>query len=510
MLDGPGAGWQRAALTKGAVAVANHDAAAVAVEMFEAGGNAIDAAVAAAFAMGTLEPLDSGLGAGGFMVIHHAASGSTHAIDFMGTAPAAARYELYAATGPDGVYGIHVRGKANQYGHTSVATPGAVRGLTDGHARFGRLPLADLLAPSIRLAEQGFQVSHKAALRMARTEWMLSLTPETARVLLKPDGSLRVSGDIMANPDYAASLRTLVEEGPDSFYEGSLAETIAADMAANGGFLTADDLRGYRAVWRRPAEGRFRDLTFRTMSPPSGGALVIAGLRALAADPETGTDRAAAMARAMLSMFRHRASVMSDPGFNPVDLGQILGRGESTETTSLSTVDAMGNAVSITYSNNNHSGVVVPGTGILLNNQMLLFSPWPDNPNQVLGGKRPVSSMMPSIAFRDGKVSLAIGASGSTRIPTAILQVLYHRVVRGLPLEEAVTEPRLHAENEMIAVDEDIADVGARLAEVFGLSRHVVAGRDPWMASVQSIAVDGDGTATAVGDPRARAAGRVV
>lgn len=487
----------------GAVAAGNADASRAALGILAAGGNAIDAAVAAAFVMGTVEPLDSGLGAGGFMIVHDAASGRTAAADFLGTAPAAARYELYAVSGPGMDYAIKVKGRDNERGHRSVAVPGAARGLGGVQAEFGRLPLAAILAPAIRLAEEGFAVSRKGALRMARTEALLNLTAETRRVLLKPDGTLRREGERMANPDYAASLRLIAEEGPDSLYTGTLARTILADMEANGGFLAAGDLAAYEAVRREPIKTVYRGLQVATMPPPSSGGLVFAGLNALEAGENAKGDRYSLLARAMLAMFRERAASYGDPAF------VSLGRGESTETTSLAVVDRAGNAACITYSNNNHSGVVVPGTGILLNNQMQLFSPWPANPNEVVPGKRPVSSMMPSLLFDgSGMIRMAIGASGSTRIPTAIMQVLYGYLALGMGLADAVAAPRLHAEVESLLADEEIAAQTQPVADSLGLEFKVNPSRDPAMGSVQAISVE-DGRATAVGDPRSRGSGMV-
>lgn len=495
--------WQEGKPSVGAAATGNAHASRAALDILEAGGNAIDAAVAAAYVMGTVEPLDSGIGAGGFMILHEAATGQTRAIDFLGSAPAAARYELHAGLDTGMEYVIRVKGRENEYGHRSIAVPGSVRGLGAAQAQFGKLPLADILAPAIALAEGGFRVAHKAALRMARTEKLLSLTEATRKLFLKPDGSLFVTGDEMSNPEYGAVLRQIAEEGPDCFYTGDLADRLIAEMEAHGGFLTKADLENYEAIWRAPATAAFRGYDVATMPPPSSGGLVFAGLAALGAEPVEDGAHFGLLADAMLAMFRTRAKSYGDPAFLKA------APGESAETTSLSVVDTDGNAACITYSNNNHSGVVLPGTGILLNNQMMLFSPWPGNPNEVIGGKRPVSSMMPSLLFRDGKIRMAIGASGSTRIPTGIMQVLFNHLVLGDALPAAVGRARLHAETETLLADEDLADQVRALAEARGLQLRLVPGRDPMLASVQSVGVQEDGTVAAVGDPRAKAAGMV-
>jgi len=498
-------GWERAAMTRGAVACGNPDAAAAGVEILEAGGNAIDAAIACAFAMGVVEPLDSGLGAGGFMTLHHVASGTTTCFDFMGTVPAATRYELYQGTDPLGDYTIKVKGRHNEDGHRSVAVPGAAAGLCEALEAFGALDRRTVIAPAIRLADSGFTVASKAALRMSRTEAMLDLTEECRRVLKKPDGSLYRAGDRMAMPDYGRSLEAVAEHGPAAFYTGDLGAAIVADMQAHDGFLTAADLAGYEVVRRDPATGEYRGRRIATMSPPSSGGLVAAGLAALERRgvPDSAAGRAEALARSMLAMFESRRTGLGDPAF-------VKPSAESTETTSLCAMDAAGNAACITYSNNNHSGVVVPGTGILLNNQMRLFHAWAGSPNSVAAGKRPASSMMPTLVFDGARVAMAIGASGATRIVTALLQIMFHHLGRGVPLEQAVREPRLHAEEDMMLADADYREIAEPLAAELGLRFTASPGRDPMMASCQTIAVEADGTATAVGDPRARAQGRVV
>ena len=330
------------------------------------------------------------------------------------------------------------------------------------------------------------------------------------------DGALFVEGDPASNPDYAESLRQVAEEGDRPFYEGAIARAIVADMAANGGFLVADDMLNYRALWREPARGRFDGLDIYTVPPPSSGMLVAHGLEVLeaAGPPPAEGEHWEPLARAMLEMFRLRSLALGDPGFVPDPRGAIqsatAGAKESAETTSLSAIDAEGNGVSVTFSNNNHSGIVTPGTGILLNNQMTLFVPWEGSPNSVAGGKRPISSMMTTLALENGRVVLALGASGSTRIPTGLMQVLFNHRVLKKPLQEAVDTARLHAEVESLYSDAELAPIAEKLAGKLGLNYTPLEGRDTSMAVCQAIGLASDGTATAVGDPRARACGRVI
>ena len=493
------ASWAEGQPRHGAVAAGNPDAVNAGLALLADGGNAIDAIVAAAFAMGVVEPLDCGLGGGGFATVH--AGGVTECLDFIGAAPLTARYQLYQTHSPVDGYRISVRGRANELGHRSVAVPGAAAGLDALLARFGTRPLSAVLAPAIALAEDGYTIARKPALRLARTEESLRLTAETARVFLNPDGSVPTAGTPARSPDYAASLRQLAAAGAGDFYHGDLAAQIAADMAANGGFLTRHDLANYQARWRQPATGDFAGRRFATMAPPSAGQLVLAGLATLAGDD--GADRLLARARAMLAMFERRSAAFGDPAF-------VVSAGESDETTSLAAIDTAGNAACITYSLNIHSGVVTPGTGILLNNQMLLFDPWPGSPNSVVGGKRPTSSMMPTLAFGADGVELAIGASGSTRIPTALMQVMDRVFVGGESLDQAVGGGRIHAEAERLLVDEDMAAAAAPIAASLGLTTQVMAGRDPSLGAVQGIHSTGDGRLRAVGDPRAGATGGIL
>lgn len=507
-------GFERAPMTLGAVACGNPDAAEAGVEILEIGGNAIDAVIATAFAMGVVEPLDSGLGAGGFMTVHHARTKTTTTFDFMGTAPVSAAYELYQAVNPLGDYTILVKDRANEIGHRSVAVPGAAAGLCRALETFGRISLKSVMAPAIRIARNGFAVAPKAALRMKRTEAMLSYMPATAAMLLKDGKTLFEAGDRMQMADYADSLELIATEGPRAFYEGELAARIVEEMEAHGGFLTGDDLASYHVVRRAPAGGLYRGRRIVTMGPPSTGFMVAKGLAALdaAGVPDDAHGRTKALAEAMLAMFNARRRGLGDPAFVPSPVGpnSIPAGGESAETTSLCAMDAVGNAACITFSNNNHSAVVVPGTGILLNNQMRLFHAWEGSANSVVGGKRPASSMMPTLLFEDGRAAMAIGASGATRIVTALMQILFHHLGRDIPLEKAVREARVHAEEDQMMCDPDIADTARAVAGELGLALTVNAVRDPMMAVCQTISVDADGTAVAVGDPRARAQGRVV
>ena len=491
-------------MSLGAAASANPAGAEAAISMLRLGGNAVDAALAAAHVMGVVEPLDCGIGAGGFMVIYLASTNTSEVIDFMCTAPNCAEYQLYSTNDDDGRFVVRVEGQHNQLGHRSIATPGALRGFEMAHNRYGKLPMKTLLEPAIDKAKRGFPVSYKGALRMARTAKILSATDACKTLYLKPEGNPFQEGEIIKNADYAAVLEEIGRYGNSSFYNGSICELIEKEMRDNDGFLTSADLRTYSAISKKPAEFEFLGNKVITAPPPSTGPLVFSGLQALMNFTEQ-NDHQEVLARAMLKMFSDRRK----------SFGDLQGEGaanaaESAETTSLCTLDTEGNAVCLTYSNNNHSGVVIPKTGILMNNQMALFSPWPNNPNEISSGKRPVSSMMPSILLKNNSVKLVLGASGSTRIPTSLMQVLHRFFLQNKSLIEAITEPKLHAESEILLADEDLHERAIPLAKKLGLRYQNSPGRDTSMGVVQAIQLDTGNLATAVGDPRARGKGLVI
>ena len=491
-------------MSLGAAASANPAGAEAAISMLRLGGNAVDAALAAAHVMGVVEPLDCGIGAGGFMVIYLASANTSEVIDFMCTAPNCAEYQLYSTNDDDGRFVVRVEGQHNQLGHRSIATPGALRGFEMAHNRYGKLPMKTLLEPAIDKAKRGFPVSYKGALRMARTAKILSKTDACKTLYLKPEGNPFKEGEIIKNADYAAVLEEIGRSGNSSFYNGSICELIEKEMRDNDGFLTSADLRTYSAISKKPAEFEFLGNKVITAPPPSTGPLVFSGLQALMNFTEQ-NDHQELLARAMLKMFSDRRK-----SFGDLQDEGAANAAESAETTSLCTLDTEGNAVCLTYSNNNHSGVVIPKTGILMNNQMALFSPWPNNPNEISSGKRPVSSMMPSMILKNNSVKLVLGASGSTRIPTSLMQVIHRFFLQNKSLIEAITEPKLHAESETLLADEDLHERAIPLAKKLGLRYQNSPGRDTSMGVVQAIQLDTGNLATAVGDPRARGKGLVI
>jgi gamma-glutamyltranspeptidase/glutathione hydrolase len=466
-----------AATARHGMVAAEHELAARAgVEMFERGGNAVDAAVAAAFATGVVNPSSCGIGGGGFALIHDGRSHTDHLVDFRETAPARARPDMFVREGK-------VDPALSLRGGLAVAVPGEVKGLARVLRDFGTLPLATVLGPAIRYAEDGFPVGRHLAAELSANAEEIRRWPALAAVYLRPDGSAYAVGERLVEKDLAATLRAIADGGPSAFYEGAIGERIAATVAAEGGVIDGADLRGYREKLRRPLVMRYRDLTVVGAPPSSGGAVVLEilnvldgfDLRAEGAHGVLGLHR---IAQAEAAAFRDRARYYGDPDFVDVPIDRLLSKAYGEEirrritgsrpstggavfherggTAHTSALDARGTAVALTTTINTAFGslVLVPGTGIILNNEMDDFSAAPGVPNvyglvgnsanAIQAGKRPLSSMSPTIVLSDGAPVLAIGGSGGPRIISATLQTLVNVVDFGMGLEAAVAAPRIH------------------------------------------------------------------
>ncbi len=466
--------------------VASQEARAtnVGVDILRRGGNAIDAAAAVAFALAVTLPRAGNLGGGGFMLVHHAGSGETLALDYREKAPGSAHRDLYLDK--DG----NVDKAKARFSHASVGVPGTVAGLVEAHRRFGRLPLAQIMAPAIELAEKGLTVTPGMARNLAKRRKRLSKWPASAAIFYKSDGSLYQIGETLVQRDLGHSLRRIAASAGKDFYTGDSARAIVAEMAANGGLITLDDLAAYRPVWRRPALGSYRGYRIASMPPPSsGGVHLIQMLNMLETFPlgrfgHNGVESLHVMVEAMKLAYADRARHLGDPDFWAVpgrgltakayaqDLAANIDRRrarpsatishgdpvpyESNETTHFSVMDGAGNVVSNTYTLNFSfgTGIVAKGTGILLNNEMDDFSAKPGVPNAfgliggeanaIEGGKRPLSSMTPTIVFRDGEALLATGSPGGSRIITMVLQIVVNVIDHGLNIAEATAAARIH------------------------------------------------------------------
>jgi gamma-glutamyltranspeptidase/glutathione hydrolase len=480
---------------RGLVTAEHPTGAAIGAAILERGGNAVDAAVATAFAMPVVEPFMSTLAGSGTMLVHVAKTGETVCLDFNGMAPMAAHASMYRLIGGVATYALfawpRVENDANVYGHRSVAVPGSVAGLALALQRYGTMTLKDVVEPAVRLARDGFIADWYQALNTAKYLEELAAFPETARIHLRNGRSVyrppsMEPGDRVTNPDLAASMELIGREGPDVFYRGALAQAIHNDMAANGGLITKDDLAAYQVRVVEPLRGRYRDLDLAFSPGATGGTTALEILNILEQFPASACGfttaaglhvRAEAVRRAFADRFTH----IGDPTVVG-DAFQFLAskehaRGVAREirrggtaraaarpsddcTTHVSIVDKHRNMVSLTHTAVSLWGarVVVPGTGILLNNGMIWFDPEPGKPNSVGPGKRGMVNMVPVLGFKKGKPYLALGAPGGRKIIAAIPQVIANLVDTRGSLQAAIDAPRLHHEGSGLEIDDRVGE----------------------------------------------------
>jgi len=465
--------------------VASQEAVAtrVGLDVLRRGGNAVDAAVAVGFALAVTLPRAGNLGGGGFMLIHDAASGQTHALDYREMAPAAAGRDMYLGT--DG----EVDKAKARYSHHSVGVPGTVAGLAAARERFGTLPLADLIAPARRLAAEGIVVTDDLAGSLTARRKRMTRWPATAAIFYRGAADF-APGDRLVQADLARSLGQIAADGPAAFYDGEIGARIAAEMARHGGPMTQADLRGYKVRWREPVRGQYRGYDIASMPPPSSGGVhlvqmlnILEGFD-LAALGHNGADAIHLLAETARLAYADRAQHLGDPDFWSVPVKGLTDRRyaealrrqidpararpssdvaagdpapyESNETTHFTVVDSAGNVVTNTYTLNFSygTGIVAAGTGILLNNEMDDFSAKPGvanaygliggEANAIEPGKRPLSSMTPTIVLRDGRPFLATGSPGGSRIITTVLQVISNVVDHGMTIAAASAAVRVH------------------------------------------------------------------
>lgn len=480
----------------GMVVAAERHAAEAGAAMLRSGGNAIDAAVATSLALGVTEPYHSGLGGGGFLLIR-LANGEVIALDTRETAPAAATRDMFVAPG--------VAKDASRNGPLAVATPSLLAGLALALERWGTKSLAEVMQPAIELAADGFPISlrHARVLEAWKKMGLDARFPETAAIQLPPAGVAIAPGWKLRQPELAASMRAIAKSGPQLFFQGRIATAIADDVRRRGGILAASDLANYEPVLRQPLRGDYRGFEVLSFPPPSsGGVALIEMLNILEGFDlaPLGAGSSASIHRITESMklaFADRAAYLGDPDFVSVPTEQLIAKPYAAKlrskllpsrlsrapwtwgedevaiqvkgpglgelplpqggTTHLSVTDQAGNAVAITQTVNLlfGSGITVPGTGIVLNDEMDDFSVAPNQPNAfglidvhgmnaVAPGKRPLSSMTPTLVLQDGKVRMVAGSPGGPRIITTVLLALLNTLDFGLDPSEAIAQPRFH------------------------------------------------------------------
>ncbi len=532
----------------GMVVTPHPEATRAGVAALEAGGNAIDAAVAAAFAMAVTQPQSNGIGGGAFVLVR-LADGRAFALDARETAPAASTPDMYLQPGlPE---------RPSLLGGLAVGTPGMVAGMALALEKWGTQSLAQALGPSIALAAEGYEVgsyqqtwvdrlSGRSAIPRFSAVFAKGLRTrfgEMAAIHMPEDAT--EPGWVLRQPDLAKTLSAIAADGPRAFYEGEIARAIAEATQKHGGILTAEDLAAYRPVVREPVRGTYRGLEVLSFPPPSSGGVAVVQVLNLVEGFDLrgfGAGSSAAihhLAEAMKLAFADRAAHLGDPDFTPVPVEKLTSEAYADElrarihpdrvavvdgpgiaprddqgTAHLSVTDAAGNAVAITSTINGPFGsmVMVPGTGILLNNEMDDFTTDPNAPNLyglvgttsanlVEPGKRPLSSMAPTIATKDGKVRFVGGSNGGPRIITATLLSMIHVVDHDMDVQEAVSAPRFHHQWRPDVLQLE----GAHPADVVEALRargHEVKVADELVTGVEAIVVGPDGTQYGAPDPR--------
>ncbi len=511
-------------------------AAEIGAEVLEAGGNAFDAAIAAALGQMATDPHMCGLGGFG-CATYVRADGQTRHLAFHGRIGAKATPDMWVADYRGrldlGGYTLFDDHRSN-LGHTSVGTPGTVAGLEALH-RQARLPWADLLAPAARLCREGFPAPDSMFLMFARTagqglptvQERMSHTPASVALWCRPDGSLKQPGDHWANPDMADTLDRLARVGARDFYEGEIARQIAAELERGGGHVTLDDLRTYRVRESAPLAGQFRGRRVLTSTPPGGGITLLQALHILerfpAQRPYT-PEAAVLLAAAMREAFAERARSVADPEFYPVPVAELLAPewaqaaadriragaelpvgapAGGAGTTHLSVYDAEGNAVAMTHTLGMYSGVIVPGTGIPLNSALDHADPIPGRPNSIAPGKARLSAMAPTLVFEGERLRYVNGSPGTNAIVTSMLQVLVGVIDMGCSPHEAVAMPRVHCEGGPVFVEGRISRRARAALQGRGFEVRPFTGNYvPSTGRNQLIAIAPDGTFVGASDPR--------
>ncbi len=451
------------------------------MEILKRGGNAVDAAIATALALSVVDQASSGLGGGGFMVIYRAKDKKSFALDFRETAPAASRRELYLKDGKPVP-------AASLTGPLAVAVPGEAAGLIEVRKKFGTLPLAVLAAPAVKLAAEGFPLDATLRVAIERGVNNLKRFADLGRVHM-PNGEVPKEGELIRQPQLAATIKAIAQEGAEVFYRGWIAEAIVDMVKKEGGVMTLDDLKNYKAVWREPLVGSYRGRTVITMPPPSSGGVALLQMLNVVEGykfdefKHNSAPYLHLLAEAMKHAFADRAEHLGDPDFVHVPVRKLTDKnyaawvrgrispdktyaptyygyynynGEKGSTTHFSVIDRDGNAVACTQTVNTRFGskLLVPKVGIVLNNEIDDFAIHGDignvyglignQANSLQPNKRPLSSMSPTIVLNNGRPEIVVGASGGPRIINATFQTILNLIEFKMPVTAAVESARIH------------------------------------------------------------------
>jgi gamma-glutamyltranspeptidase/glutathione hydrolase len=530
------------------IVVSVHELASRAgVEIMQAGGNAIDAAVATGFALAVVHPPAGNLGGGGFMLLRMA-DGKLHFLDYRETAPAAAKADLYLdAQG-------NVIEDASVVGYKAIAVPGSVAGMVYAERKYGKLPLQQVIAPAIRLARDGYALTWQEARDMQHDKYLVKF--QESRRIFQRDGNFYKAGEVFRQPELARTLERIAAN-PDDFYHGSLARELAAALQKGGGLITADDLAHYEVKEREPVRGTYRGYEIISAPPPSsGGTVLIESLNILEGyDLAKMGSRSAESIHYTTEAFRRaffdRAEFLGDPDSSKIPVAQLIDKKygvawsqsiatdhaspskelkrpaifseleqyaashpapvsqhESPHTTHYSVVDADGNAVAVTTTINDWFGsrVTAEGLGFLLNDEMDDFSAKAGVPNSdgliqgaanaIAPGKRPLSSMTPTLVVHDGKTVLVLGSPGSSKIITTVANVLMGVIDYGMNIQEAVNAPRFHNQwmPDVLNVEQWFSPDTVQALQKMGyhvqVGLHEFGNVSPYWSDAECIAID--------------------
>ncbi len=523
----------------GMVSSQNFLATQIGVDILRQGGNAVDAGVAVGLALAVTLPRAGNVGGGGFFLLHLAEENRTVAVDFRETAPAAAYSDMFF--GEDG----EVDNEEYRFTHKSSAIPASVAGFDHLLRNYGTMSWREVAQPAIELARDGMVVWEDLAVNLARSKPRLSANPASRAKFYRPDGSNYEVGDLYRQPDLAWTLEQVAAGGADAFYKGEIARRIAADMAKHNGLITMEDLANYRVTEREPVRGTFRGYDIAAMSAPSSGGMHIVQMLNIFENfplKEMGYGSADAMhvmAESMKLAYADRSKYLGDPDYLDLPVAALTSKAyaaelaksislsrarpssevgpgnlapyESPETTHYSVLDSEGNALVNTYTLmfSYGSGVVIDGTGILMNNNLGNFTLRPDIPdafglmgsadNQIAAGRRPVSSMTPIIVLRDGRPVLLTGSPGGSRIITTNLQLLVNVLEHGMNIADATARPRMHHQwyPDRLEVESGVSPDAIRMLRARGHDVQFSAG----MGSLQTVMFS-DGIFYGYADPR--------
>ena len=515
--------------TRGIVSGSERLATEAGLKMLKRGGNAVDAAVATGFALAVTLPRAGNLGGGGFMLVHLAEGDRQIFIDYREIAPMSASRDMFL--NEDGSVDV----EKSYFSASSAGVPGTVAGMIHALEQYGTLDLATVIQPAIDLAEQGFDVPAALHLNLRSAQSRLSQNPEANRIYLQGKGEPPAIGTRFKQPDLAATLKRIKTLGAKGFYEGTTAELIVAEMNKSGGIMTLADLAGYRAVERLPVRGSFRNFEIVSAPPPSSGGIhVLQILKLLEPFDLMAMGHNSAgyihhLSEAMKLAYADRSKYLGDPDRTVIPVAELtsdeylskrraliksdvatpseevmpgeIAVPESRDTTHYSVADRFGNVVSNTYTINFSygSGIVVPGTGMLLNNEMDDFTAKPGFPNgygliqgeanSVSPERKPLSSMTPTIVFKDGAPWLATGSPGGSYIITAVAQQLLNLMVFDMSLGMATSSPRIHHQwlPDETVTEPGISEDSIRILEA---SRHQIERTNETIGRVNSVQID--------------------